>query len=384
VARHRSRQRKTSPQSGGQSPAPPSPPSARSRAATLPAPFGSALVGRSFVHPLFDYLVIGGGLSLVASAIAVAQPQFTAAVGLTALAYTILLCNSAHFAASTVRLYSKPGARQTWPFLTMGLPIVALLALAACLTLPEAVGRHALGLTLTWSAYHYAAQAYGLSVLYAYRSGCQLSLTDKRLLWVVSLLPFIYVVCGGVGLGLDWLVPASILTAEPIDATLRTLAWLLPYVGFAAIAAFLFKTWRSESGPVPLISLLVLVANGVWWFILDPLGAFTVATVFHGLQYLGIVTIFHVKEQMAQPGNQRGPAYHVLWFYGASLVLGYALFNCLPWGFDFLGFGLLQSVALVVVAVNIHHFVVDAFIWRLRPGGTNRQITEARHASVAA
>jgi len=159
---------------------------------------------------------------------------------------------------------------------------------------------------------------------------------------------------------------------------------VLPYIGFGAIAALLLKTWRSKSGPVPVISLLVLVANGVWWFILDPLGAFTVATVFHGVQYLAIVMIFHVKEQMAQPENQRGVAYHVLWFYGASLLLGYALFNCLPWGFDFLGFGLLQSVALVVVAVNIHHFIVDAYIWKLRPGGANRQIAEASHASAAA
>jgi hypothetical protein len=346
-------------------------------------PIGRALLGRSFVHPLFDYLLIGGGLSLVASAIAITYPQYTTVVGLTALAYTILLCNSAHFAASTVRLYSKPGAFQTWPFLTMSLPIVTLIVLAVCLALPEAVGPHALGLTLTWSAYHYAAQAYGLSVLYAYRSGCQLSNADKHLLWGVSLLPFIYVVCGGVGLGLDWLVPASVLTAKPIDTTLRTVSWVLPYIGFGAIAALLLKTWGSKSGPVPLISLLVLVANGVWWFILDPLGAFTVATVFHGLQYLAIVMIFHVKEQIAQPENQRGVAYHVLWFYGASLLLGYALFNCLPWGFDFFGFGLLQSVALVV-AVNIHHFIVDAFIWRLRPGGANRQIAEARHASVAA
>jgi len=328
--------------------------------------------------------VIGGGLSLVASAIAITYPHYTVVLGLTTLAYVILFCNSAHFAASTVRLYTKPGAFQTWPFLTMSLPLVFLVALAVCLSFGETVGRHALGLTLTWSAYHYAAQAYGLSVLYAYRSGRQLSNVDKHLLWGVSLLPFIFVVSSGVGIGLDWLLPAAVLTAGPVDATLRTLAWVLPYVGFAAIALLLLKTWWSQSGPVPLISLLVLVANGVWWFILDPYGAFTVATVFHGLQYLGIVMIFHVKERMAQPGNQRGIAYHALWFYGVSLLLGYGLFSCLPWGFDLLGFGLLQSVALVVVAVNIHHFIVDAFIWRLRPGGANRQIAEAGHASAAA
>jgi hypothetical protein len=31
----------------------------------------------------------------------------------------------------------------------------------------------------------------------------------------------------------------------------------------------------------------------------------------------------------------------------------------------------------VVVAVNVHHFIVDAFVWRLRPGDANRRIAEA-------
>jgi hypothetical protein len=349
----------------------------RPRAVASVAAPGRSLIGRSFVHPMFDYLVIGGGLSLVAAGLVLLYPQYPTVVGLTTLAYLILFSNSAHFAASTVRLYTKPGSFETWPVLTMVVPLVFLVVLTVCLAIPEAVGRHALGLYLTWSPYHYAAQAYGLAVLYAYRSGCQLSATDKHLLWGVALLPFIAVFISGVGIGLDWLVPPAILTAGPVDATLRVLARVLPYAGFAGIALLLVKTWRSASGPLPLISILVLVANGVWWFILDPIGAFTVATVFHGAQYLGIVTIFHVKEQMAQPGNQRGRAFHVLWFYGACLLLGYGLFNCLPWAFDLAGFGLLQSVALVVVAVNVHHFIVDAFVWRLRPGDANRRIAEA-------
>jgi hypothetical protein len=105
----------------------------------------------------------------------------------------------------------------------------------------------------------------------------------------------------------------------------------------------------------------VLVTNAVWWFVLDPIGAFTWATIFHGVQYLAIAAIFHAREQVACEGNHRGVLHHVLWFYGASLLLGYGLFYCLPWGFTAAGFGLLQSVALVVAAINIHHFVVDAF-----------------------
>jgi hypothetical protein len=74
----------------------------------------------------------------------------------------------------------------------------------------------------------------------------------------------------------------------------------------------------------------------------------------------------------------------VLWFYGVSVLLAYGLFNCLPWAFDLAGFGLLPSVALVVVAVNIHHFVVDALVWRLSSGAADvRQSADARGAVPA-
>ncbi len=336
-----------------------------------------ALIGRSFVHPLFDYLLIGGGLSLVATVVAVLYPQHTELLGLTTLAYLVLLSNSAHFAASTVRLYTKPGTYRSLPFLTMLFPLVSLLVLAACMGLAGGVGPHVQALYLTWSPYHYAAQAYGLAVMYAYRSGCQLVPADKKLLWWASMLPFLHAFTSGVGIGLDWLVPASVLTLPPVDATLRFVAHVLPYAGIGVVPLLFGKIWRSPSGPLPVISVLMLVTNAVWWFVLDPIGAFTWATIFHGLQYLAIATIFHVKDQMAQPGNRHGTLHHVLRFYGASLLLGYGLFNCLPWAFASAGFGLLESIALVVAAINVHHFIVDAYIWRTKAGDGNRQIIEA-------
>jgi len=63
--------------------------------------------GRFFVHPIVDYSLIGGGLSLV-FAVAMA----TMALDLTLngwLATLIIVANGAHFAASTVRLYTRPG-----------------------------------------------------------------------------------------------------------------------------------------------------------------------------------------------------------------------------------------------------------------------------------
>jgi len=95
------------------------------------------------------------------------------------------------------------------------------------------------------------------------------------------------------------------------------------------------------------------------------LSAFFWATIFHGLQYLVIVAIFHVKDQSDLPNNERGALYHAAHFYLFSLALGYGLFYCWPYAFVLVGFGLAESVLLVAAAINIHHFIVDAHIWRM-------------------
>ena len=139
--------------------------------------------GRAFVHPLFDYLLIGGGLSLVVTAIVVSNPIGVGLVTLQSLPFFVLISNSAHFAASTVRLYTKPGARSSWPFLTMAFPLLAMAILLLCLFQTGRLGPHLQSLYLTWSPYHYAAQAYGIAVVYSFRSGCKLRDADKRLLY---------------------------------------------------------------------------------------------------------------------------------------------------------------------------------------------------------
>lgn len=344
---------------------------------TPPArPVTSALIGRTFVHPVFDYLFIGGGLSLVLTGVVLADRRQGDIVDQAALPWFMLFSNSAHFASSTIRLYTKPGTYQALPFLTMAFPLVVLATLVTCLSLAGSVGPHLQALYLTWSPYHYAAQAYGLAVVYAYRSGCQILPGDKKLLFWISLLPFFYAFVADRGSGLHWILPERVLAHPQFDAVHLLLVRVLPWISFAAAFALFIKIAGSASGPMPVISILILVANTAWWCLL-PQHAFVWATIFHGIQYLAIVTIFHVRDQIARPDNRRGRAYHVAWFYGAALLLGYGLFSCLPWGFVAAGFGMAESIVLVVAAINIHHFIVDGFIWRLKKGDGNRQIVEA-------
>jgi hypothetical protein len=105
--------------------------------------------------------------------------------------------------------------------------------------------------------------------------------------------------------------------------------------------------------------------------------AFVWATIFHGLQYLAIVTIFHVRDQLNRPNNRRGSIYHAASFYGASLFLGVVLFDWFPRAYIFAGFGASASVMMTVAVINIHHFIVDAFIWKLKKSDNNRGIADS-------
>ncbi len=342
-----------------------------------PAARWDRLIGRAFVHPLFDTLLIGGGLSLLVTFAVVMHPRGGDILDATTLPYFILLSNSAHFAASTVRLYTKPDAFQSRPFVTMGLPLVTLLVLTVSIFQAGRLGPFVQSLYLTWSPYHYAAQAYGLAVMYCYRSGCRLNRGQKIGLWWVAMLPFFYAFVTGRGSGVDWLLPESILSLPLTDNVRRILSDVLVVLAFLTPLVLFYKVRRSSGSPIPLISLLVLFSNGIWWFVLPPLGAFAWATIFHGVQYLAIVLIFHLKDQRSRADDTGGWLFQTAWFYGMCLLLGYSLFNVLPRAYMLAGFGRVESVLLVVATVNMHHFIVDGYIWRLKKTDSNRRVVDS-------
>jgi len=256
----------------------------------------TALVGRMFIHPIFDYAFIGGALSLVVISVVVWNPWLLPFFVPEDFRYFVLFSNSAHFASSTVRLYTKPKAGQSRPVVKAVLPLVALGLVTLCMFQADTLGSNLRALYFTWSPYHYAAQTYGLAVMYCYRSGCQLSVSNKRLLWWVAMLPFLNNFVLVPTAGIHWMDVAGWLDHPNVISFLNEFRVIMPYVAFAAIPFLFWRIFRSEARPMPLISALMLFTNGVWWFTMSPQQAFIWATIFHGIQYLAIVLIFHVKE----------------------------------------------------------------------------------------
>jgi len=357
------------------------------------ATHSAGFTGRMFVGPVFDYLWIGAGASLPVLALVLFGSSLPGigplANGMASLAdpallpFVVLLFSSTHFAASTVRLYTKPGAVASLPFVTLVLPVVFLALLSFCVLVSDTLGRHLQALYLTWSPYHYAAQAYGLAVMYCYRSGCAIDGKSKKLLRVLALAPFVSVFLTMPGVGLSWLLPERARAAAPVQSALAGIAPVLALISLVGPLA-LFAAYARRAAPMPAIAPLLLAVNAVWWLALPPLQAFVWATFFHGIQYLAIVVIFHVREHEGLAGGRRGALAQAGLFYAGCLALGYALFNCLPQAYVFAGASTTESLLLVIAAVNIHHFVVDGFIWKLGRRDANRAVVDADAALAPA
>jgi hypothetical protein len=342
-------------------------------------------LGRSFVSPAFDLLLIGGGLSLVVLGYLSFYPEsaFMGAVQQN-IWLLVWLSNSAHFAGSTVRLYTKPGAFESMPFATMGLPLVTLAVLGFGLFWPEPIGQSLQALYLTWSPYHYAAQSYGLAVMYAYRSE-GLADGQRSLVRLTAMLPFAYLFISADGAGLSWVLPAAVLAQAGVGPARELLGSVVLAGGLALPAIVWALSLRPSAQRLPLISLCALVANSLWLTLLahDP-ALIGPVTVFHGIQYLAILTAFHAREQRRLDPDGPSGLVHGLRFYAVCLALGYLLFQVWPWTGVLLGFSYAESVIVSAAVVNIHHFLVDGYIWRLRGDRNYATVSEASAAPAAA
>ena len=335
------------------------------------------LLGRTFLHPSFDYLLIGGGLSLFFTAALYLNPALLDLVGRHVLMAFLFLFTFPHFASSTLRLYSKPNAFQQFPVPTLVFPIIALAAIATCLEFPDQIGIHVQRLYLTWSPYHYAAQSYGLAVMYCYRSGCMLTSADKKLLQLSALSLFAWTFVQDSAHGIYWLLPTSWFVSYPILVEgLDVLGTFFMVTAVSSPFLLYAKVWRARSGPMPLIAPLLLVANMTWWFVLGPtFKAFAWATIFHGIQYLAIVGIFHLKDRaIAQAAAPRPLLPQALAFFVGCLAFGYVSFHIVPIGLQQFGYGVVETTISVTAIINLHHFIVDGYIWRLGKRDGNRRI----------
>ena len=334
-----------------------------------PAPQTPWLFGRRV-----DYLCAGSltfliFLPLLALNITTPTPAFLGTV----LIVGNVLVNAPHYAATYYRVYRDKAQILKYPVEAVAAPALLTLTAAACFVFPSSVTPWVAFAYIASTGYHYAGQTYGVSMIFLGKSGARLTTLQKRILRAPIYAAYIYSV-----INMNVAGSKPDLFGTPVPRLDFPAPWLRVaglVVGIAVLVLLALNLWfyrRNHRALPPVVN--TIVAAHVVWFTMTPFPILIAIVPFlHCLQYLFVTTFVDFKEQRAQT---RGPEltlaqYFVstmfLRYYGTQVVVGLGLFVFLPLLLTSVGAGPGALVSAVVVStVNLHHFILDGAIWKLR------------------
>jgi tetratricopeptide (TPR) repeat protein len=229
-------------------------------------------------------------------------------------------------------------------------------------------------LYVTWSPWHYSGQNYGILMMFARRAGAQPANAERRALYAAFLLSYaILFVNFHTGPSTDPLFLSLNLPGVVSSQLLIVLA-----IAFVACSAYGLSRLIGQAGWRAMVPSLTLFSTQFLWFLLPtvlslgdgfhvPQSRYStgVLAVMHSAQYLWITSYYARREANAE-GHQR---WRPLAYFAVLVAGGIALFVPGPWitshvfHFDFT-----RSFLIFTALVNLHHFILDGAIWKLRDG----------------
>ncbi|HUO24653.1 MAG TPA: hypothetical protein VMU61_03240 [Candidatus Aquilonibacter sp.] len=333
-----------------------------------------AAAGSPWIYtPWLDLIVGCGAWSaplLLISYFSIASSTRAWAVAFYALA---LFFNYPHFMATIYRAYHRAEDFQKYRIFT--LHTTALIVLTLILAHSWArVLPWIFTIYLTWSPWHYSGQNYGLFMMFARRVGAKPSEWTRRALYGAFIVSYLTLFLGfHTGPSSD-----PLFISLGIPAIVSRWEQVLLIGAFFLLAGFGFWRLIQETGWRKLIPALTLFSSQFLWFVLPagislikgleiPQSRYStgVLAVMHSAQYLWITSYYARREAVGGTGRKWSP-----WaYFGALFAGGIALFVPGPWvasrvfHHDFT-----TSFLIFTSLVNIHHFILDGAIWKLRDG----------------
>jgi tetratricopeptide (TPR) repeat protein len=327
----------------------------------------------SWIHrPALD-LIIGCGawsapLLLLAYPLGVGDKVLmsTAFYGL-ALAF-----NYPHFMATLYRAYRTRDEVSRYRIFTLHITLVFL---ATLILAHWAYGMVAWIFTIyiTWSPWHYTGQNFGLAMMFARRNGATPTASARQALhlafWASYVLIFINFHTG----------PSTdpYLISIGLPGSLGAAATIVLGVLFCVLGFWSWRSMARQVGGRAMLPTLVLLTTQFVWFVAPfvwqlatgghvPQTRYSsgILAVLHAAQYLWITSFYARRETEASARPWRP------WAYSAILALGgIAVFIPGPWLVSYLfHFDFTASFLIFTSLVNIHHFLLDGALWKLRDG----------------
>ena len=327
-----------------------------------------------FVNAAVDFALIGGlSIATFAAFWFVGGPHgapMPREAVLTIAAALMWVVNWPHFSATSYRLYHARANIAQYPITALVIPLLLTVVLIGSFASPEGVAPWLVKMFTIWSPYHFSAQTLGITLIYARRGG--FAVTPRVRL---ALAGFIFgtflvqtaVTEAGQGLGTFYTVAYPILgLPDWVPDLLRLWMWACGTM----FLYFVVSASRQRGRILPPIILLPAVTQFVWFYMGWRLPAFNeFVPFFHAMQYLLIAWVMQIGETLAArapAGRRRFVVFETLRWAAFNLVGGIVLFWALPRIGQQAGFTLPFATAVIISAVQIHHFFVDGVIWKLR------------------
>ncbi len=282
-----------------------------------------------------------------------------------------LLFNYPHFMATVYRAYHTYDEFTKYRVFTVHLAV--LLALAGVIAhLWSPLLPWIFTLYICWSPWHYTGQNYGLLMMFARRAGLSPTENERQALHLSFIASFLLLMLSFqtgtsgdsliLSLGLPWkfTLPARAFLA----------AFFVASSGWALFSMSRRSSWRA------LLPTVTLVSTQFLWFLLPALIELIsgkevpqtryssgILAVLHSAQYLWITSYFQGKEAQAVSQSKWNLPKYLL-----TLVAGgIALFVPGPWLASRVFHADFATSFLTFTAlVNLHHFLLDGAIWKLR------------------
>jgi tetratricopeptide (TPR) repeat protein len=332
---------------------------------TVPAPW--------VYGPAIDLIVGCGAWSAPLLALAyfsMASSTRAWAIAFYALA---LLFNYPHYMATIYRAYHRPEDFQKYRIFTVHL--TALLVLTLLLShywlriLPWIFTIY-----LSWSPWHYSGQNYGLFMMFARRAGADPQKAERRALYGAFIVSYLILFLSfHTGPSAD-----SLFISLNIPALVSRWEQIVLFVLFIVLTVFGFSRLSRATGWRKLTPAVTLFSSQFLWFLLPaaislvtgieiPQSRYSsgVLAVMHSAQYLWITSYYARREATAEKASNWRP----LAYFAVLVVGGIALFVPGPWLASRIFHRDFTSSFLIFTAlVNIHHFILDGAIWKLRDG----------------
>jgi hypothetical protein len=226
-------------------------------------------------------------------------------------------------------------------------------------------------------AWHYTGQAWGMTASFAYIAGARMDDVERRLIRSGYLALLVWHVVWLCLTTLDDpdLFIGSLFHDHKSSVAVVYHVWSVVVLLTIplGVAGFLRIRRRTGTAP-PLRSYSPWVAIYLWYALIWAYpGLFICLQMFHALQYLIFPLRVEMNQYAAQQHSERRRVFHAIGYYVILVVIGLVVDGGPPLAY-FLGDKRLDLYALVLGFVNIHHYVIDGAIWKIRNPKVRRDL----------